>query len=241
MIAIPREFLLRVAVVRADGWDGGRLWRAATPGDRRDALARPWARRMRFLLGRALIRHLLPVPGWRIAADASGRPRLAAPGWDVSFSHSGRFVAVAVVRGGAVGVDVEAKRPRPNAQAVAEAYFSKPECRAVRRGGGDALLAFWTMREAVGKGCGAGLSAALGLDGGPLAKGRGRVRFVAASGRDWIVGHRDLGGCHLAVAWAPPTGGSQGLLLRQAAAAISGASDRVSSRGSPRGCRPPPP
>jgi len=225
MITIPRELLLRVMVSTSDSWNGDDLWQSARPEDRDAAFEKPPAKRTLFLLGRRLARRLLPVPEWRIDTDAAGRPCVAEPGWDVSFSHSGRWVAVAVGRGGAVGVDVEAKRSMPNARAIATAYFSREECRQVARDGSDALLAFWTMREAVGKGCGLGLSAALSLDGRQLADGRGATQAVAATGRNWIVGHRDLGPCHVAVAWTPPVAGTYYLrnaaLLRRVSISLS--------------------
>lgn len=190
MICLPP--LLSVAYKPSTGPGGNRPdgWGAAS---RRELSSRHC---------RDLGRGLLPPGCWQFGAEPSGRPLVVdgegAPGPDVSFSHSGDWAAAAISFHGRVGIDLEVPRPGRRYLAIAEAYLSEAERRAVAAEGEAALLAFWTMREAVAKLGGGGLAEALSLDGTGLAEGRnGTCRSDS-----WVLAHRDFGPIHMAVAWA---------------------------------------
>jgi phosphopantetheinyl transferase len=165
--------------------------------------ARSDLRRRQSVQARILARDLLPPGDWRITADGDGRPVILdsddRPGPDLSISHSGRWVAAALADQGRIGVDLEVPRPGRDILGIAERYFSQAECRVVAAEGEPALLAFWTMREAIAKALGGGLAQALALDGTGLVGGRnGSCREDDL----WAVAHQDCGDVHLAVAWS---------------------------------------
>lgn len=103
--------------------------------------------------------------------DPRGRPQLDHAGWDCNWSHSGDWLAVALVRDGRVGVDIERIHARPRALEIARRYFHPREADALARcepdARSDAFLRLWCAKEAVLKAHGHGL--AFGLD---------RLRFV---------------------------------------------------------------
>lgn len=152
---------------------------------------------------RALARSLLPPGRWDIAGGGQARPRVTSPDGlpcpDISLSHSGGWAAAALAENGRIGIDLEVPRRHRNYAAMAEAYFSPEEIRAVARDGEDAFLAFWTLREAVAKLGDDGLAAALALEGGIILGGRNGL----CGNGIWVASHRKLGNAHLALAWAP--------------------------------------
>ena len=103
-------------------------------------------------------------------AEAAGKPFVAAParsGIEFSFSDSGDLALLAVGRSGALGVDVESRRPLSDLAGVAERFFAADECAALlalpesaREAG---FYRLWTRKEAYIKALGSGL-------GHPLAK-----------------------------------------------------------------------
>lgn len=134
--------------------------------------------KLRFLTGRTLIRAVagrsLGIEPEQVVLDSScyscgkphGKPRVvagpdlpAAP--EVSVSHSGSLVALAVVGGAPVGVDVEQIRAAEVTE-LARATFSEREHAAFaalpdndRQG---AFFAYWSRKEAVVKAVGKGMS-----------------------------------------------------------------------------------
>jgi 4'-phosphopantetheinyl transferase len=134
--------------------------------------------KLRFLTGRTLIRAVvgrrLDVEPERVVLDSScyscgkphGKPRVvagpslpAAP--EVSISHSGSLVALAVVAGAPVGVDVEQIRDAEVTE-LARVAFSERERTAFealpaneRQG---AFFTYWARKEAVVKATGKGMS-----------------------------------------------------------------------------------
>ena len=100
-----------------------------------------------------------------------GRPRLPAGddggGVRFSVSHSGDWIAVAVVRDALVGVDVERVSPGLEVDGVAAQALAEDEREALdrlppwdrRRG----LLAYWTRKEALLKATGDGLRVPMNL------------------------------------------------------------------------------
>lgn len=135
------------------------------------------AERLRFVLGRALVRRVLgsylDVAPQDVVVSRRchhcgcerGKPRVTAIGRAPSFSlsHSGRWVGVAVANAD-VGLDIEAVRPGLDGPELASTVLSPGE-RAVfdRTPPGDrpvAFLRYWTRKEAILKATGHGLSVA---------------------------------------------------------------------------------
>ncbi len=130
--------------------------------------------KLRFLTGRTLIRAIagraLGVEPEAVVLDSScygcgkphGKPRVVADGApEMSISHSGSLVALAVVDGAPVGVDVEQLRGAEVGE-LARITFSADE-RSVfdavpendRQG---AFFTYWARKEAVVKATGKGMS-----------------------------------------------------------------------------------
>jgi 4'-phosphopantetheinyl transferase len=142
-----------------------------------DELERAW--RFRFqrdrdylIVRRALLRILLarylrtsPSAIYLTYTD-EGKPQLGPPlckaGLHFSVSHSRGIAMYALTQGRAVGVDIEAVRPVPEAEQVAHVSFSPTEGDAFRALPPDeALTGFfncWTAKEAIVKALGKGLS-----------------------------------------------------------------------------------
>jgi 4'-phosphopantetheinyl transferase len=104
----------------------------------------------------------------RIARTGGGKPYLERPaGSDVRFSvsHSGELAVIAVARGRAVGVDVQAAREVPRAQAIADRRFMPSEATRLRALPGRERRALfhrlWVRKEAYLKATGAGLAGSL--------------------------------------------------------------------------------
>ena len=131
--------------------------------------------RRRFTVARAALRrHLaarLGVPPQTIdfAYGPHGKPCLAGShaGADLCFnvSHCNDFAALAFAAGRDIGVDIEAMRPVPDAEAITGSFASAAERRAweslaegqKRRG----FFNWWTRKEAFVKARGGGLSLSL--------------------------------------------------------------------------------
>lgn len=134
-------------------------WGDYCRGQSAEALVRPW-------LAATLRR---PDTEIALARDARGRPQLQVqgqPGLDANWSHSGDALLVALGDGVAVGVDIEWLRPRPQAMALAQRFFTAGEATALAKRAPDAAEAafvqLWCAKEAVLKAHGHGLS--FGLD-----------------------------------------------------------------------------
>ena len=156
-------------------------------------------------LARQTARLLLPPGAWTFESEDSGRPRIMSPDGqpcpDLSISHSGPWVAVALTHWGRLGVDVEVPKQRRDAKALAEAYLSPAELRAVTEDGEPALLAFWTMREAMAKLSHGGLAEALALDGARFAEARNANCSGRQNGLPWVLAHRETACFHISIAW----------------------------------------
>jgi 4'-phosphopantetheinyl transferase len=130
--------------------------------------------KLRFLTGRTLIRAIagrrLSVEPERVVLDAScyecgkphGKPRVVAENPpEVSISHSGSLVALAVVAGAPVGIDVEQIRAA-EVDELARMVISAPE-RADFAALADndrqaGFFTYWSRKEAVVKAAGKGMS-----------------------------------------------------------------------------------
>lgn len=129
---------------------------------------------LRFLTGRALIRTIagqrLGIEPEAVVLDSScydcgkphGKPRVVADGApSVSISHSGSRVALAVIDGPPVGVDVEQVRDA-EVDELARIAFSPDERAAFdalpAAGRRSAFFTYWSRKEAVVKATGKGMS-----------------------------------------------------------------------------------
>jgi 4'-phosphopantetheinyl transferase len=131
--------------------------------------------KLRFLTGRTLIRAIagrrLDVEPERVALDAScyecgkphGKPRVVAspnpP--EVSISHSGSLVALAVVAGAPVGIDVEQIRAAEVgdlARMVISAAERADFAALAENDRQSGFFTYWSRKEAVVKAAGKGMS-----------------------------------------------------------------------------------
>jgi 4'-phosphopantetheinyl transferase len=151
------------------------------------ARARRWrgAGEAEFALGRALLRHLLSryapqAPAeWQFATGPHGKPELAGTQSDLQFnlSHSGDWLALALSRQTAVGVDVQIIDRDRSVGRLARRYFPAEEVAELEALQGDAFTVrfyeLWALKEALTKARGASLPGTLGatalsLQGGKL-------------------------------------------------------------------------
>lgn len=120
----------------------------------------------RFVSCRAWLRCILgkrlQAPPERIvfANGPYGKPGIEGK-WEFNISHSGDWAVCAVAEDLPVGIDIEACRMAPDAEALARQFFSPEDWRQIRFGG-EALLAqrfltVWTRKEAFVKATGVGL------------------------------------------------------------------------------------
>ena len=97
---------------------------------------------------------------------SNGKPALAqrpgAADWRFNVSHSGEMAVYAFSRGHEVGIDVEAIRQVPDADAIVSGFFSRREQEAyLALDPGEKMRGFfncWTRKEAFVKALGGGLS-----------------------------------------------------------------------------------
>lgn len=155
--------------------------------------------RRRFVVARCMLRLILASCAGRDPRDLAfepgpnGKPRLKGEppaGLHFNVAHSGDIVAMAVVRGREVGVDVEVIRcPVPEMDAVRH-YLSAREQAVIDALAGDmqarAFYRLWSRKEALLKATGEGLG---GLDRGlDLSSGSDFSRHGTA----WHVADLDL-------------------------------------------------
>jgi len=189
---------------------------AATDRDRSDVAGyrRP-QRRRQALAARATLRCLLAettgIDGadWTLARRPTGGLAALAPGGrrgpEVSLAHAGDWVACALAPQGTIGVDIEMPRPGRSVVAIAESVLSAAERAAVMAEGEAALLACWTLREAIGKALGEGVGAGFGVGGDIVLAARDTVCSVPVGRGTWVLGQRRFGAGSLAVAWLRPS------------------------------------
>jgi 4'-phosphopantetheinyl transferase len=131
--------------------------------------------RRRFIVARARLRQLLAArlstrPQLvELVYGEHGKPALAPQSgdtdWRFSVSHSDELAVFAFTRGQDVGIDIEAMREVPDADAIVFGFFSPRERQAyLALGPEQKTLGFyngWTRKEALLKALGRGLSGAL--------------------------------------------------------------------------------
>ena len=152
---------------------------------------------------RLILAHALGVAAEALAfaTGPAGKPELAgahAGALQFNLSHSGSRALVGVSPKAAIGVDVEALRPIPDALRIARAHFARAEAEALAalppEAVGAAFTGLWTRKEAVVKALGAGLS--LPLDRLALTLPPAPPRLVAIAGDDpeaWSLHHLEPG------------------------------------------------
>ncbi|TXI48911.1 MAG: 4'-phosphopantetheinyl transferase superfamily protein [Lysobacter sp.] len=138
--------------------------------------------RRRYLVTRALVRTVLsryaPLApeAWRFAKNDYGRPEIApdiliahpqAADLRFNVSHTRGLIALAVVRGREIGVDVEHLRVRAVSLGIADRFFAPDEVVALAQvpehAQQERFFEYWTFKESYIKARGMGLS--LPLDG----------------------------------------------------------------------------
>lgn len=131
--------------------------------------------RRRFIVTRACLRALLaracdePAKAIRFAYAQHGKPSLAArtgaPAVHFSVSHSADVALIALTRGTALGVDLEAVRPLPDLLDIASRFFTPTETETIMTVPPEerelAFFLCWTRKEAFSKALGDGLTLAL--------------------------------------------------------------------------------
>jgi 4'-phosphopantetheinyl transferase len=157
--------------------------------------------RRRSIVGRAVLRHLLSRHSgvdpkeFRFELRENGKPFLPQSDIQFNVSHSGDVIAIALAAN-EVGVDIEAKHPIPEIAAIAARFFSKDEAERVSAAtdATDEFFRIWTMKEAIVKAEGQGLS--LPLDCFTVPSSAPAPRPVLLIGRpitaDWFVAETEV-------------------------------------------------
>lgn len=154
------------------------------------------ADRLAFAAAHALARTALSHAAgeartWRLRADDLGKPELDPPCGNpplrFSLSHTRGMVACAIARL-PIGIDVESVGRGTPFAAVAQRYFATEECQELDRAPSTArrqiFFRFWTLKEALAKAVGRGLS--LPFRDYPFRLDPPRLRASAAApGEDW--------------------------------------------------------
>jgi hypothetical protein len=159
-----------------------------------------------ILLGRLLLRAALDRAGrdlglGAVTLSAQGRPELPAGYGDVSIAHADGFVVCVWSGEGRIGIDVEPHRTLDPAEYEAVLSPGERGFIAAAPDQSHALLRAWTLKEAIAKAAGPGMSAATLPDlAGP--------RPVAYDGRHWHLRHLDHAGFALALAFDRPQPGA---------------------------------
>jgi phosphopantetheinyl transferase len=146
----------------------------------------------RHRLGRALALHLLgrATSGlWTIGTTEGGKPVAEGGGVErhISISHTGSFVAAAVSAIGPIGIDIERQDAARDVVRLATAAFGRAEAKMVEIQGVMAFYRIWTLREAISKATGEGLSQAVDrIDRVPAQMPDG---VWAVSRDNWLIAH----------------------------------------------------
>ena len=129
--------------------------------------------RRRYLVTRALVRTVLSryvqvdAAAWRFAANAYGRPEIAAPEshaarLSFNLSHTHSVILLGVARDRAIGVDVENIHERTAPIEIADRFFAPDEVAALAAVSPDRqqerFFDCWTLKESYIKARGIGLS-----------------------------------------------------------------------------------
>jgi 4'-phosphopantetheinyl transferase len=218
LVAGSREVHLHLLTFASLRASADELTAALGPDERLRACGfRSAARRERFCAARGALRRLIalhvnaPAESLAFAYGPHGKPSLRGHELAFSVSHAGDHLAIALARGGSVGVDVECAERAPrgdHALRMAARFFTPVEYAKLASlppaGRGRAFLRCWTQKEAYVKALGDGL--ALGLDEFEVAVLPGEPCGLLAARRPseltrWRFFETDAtGGVHAAVA-----------------------------------------
>lgn len=170
--------------------------------------------RRSYIAAHALLRAELskragrPPQDWRFGATKLGKPYLLDAAHDLRFSltHTRGMVAVALAEGLEIGVDVEPSDRRAESMKLAARFFAPEEVALLAAVEGDArretFFAIWTLKEAVVKATGQGLSRA--LDSFAISLDPPRVTMRDGSSMAWRVAHWRRECFHFALAAQGP-------------------------------------
>jgi 4'-phosphopantetheinyl transferase len=117
-----------------------------------------------FALAHALLRHALALHGEaapRFSKGRHGKPELDPPqALRFNLTHTKGFCACALVRGHAVGLDAEAVDRRVDRDAIARYGFAEAEAALLAASDNlpETFFALWTLKEAIVKALGDGLT-----------------------------------------------------------------------------------
>lgn len=145
---------------------------------------------------------------WRFAATKLGKPYLLDGPRDFRFSlsHTRGMAAVAVAESVEIGVDVEPSDRRAESMKLAQRFFAPEEVALLAAVEGEArrdlFFAIWTLKEAVVKAMGQGLSRA--LDSFSVTPDPPRVTMLDGSAVEWSAAHWRSGSFHFALAGQGP-------------------------------------
>jgi 4'-phosphopantetheinyl transferase len=120
-----------------------------------------------------------------------GKPYLAQGNIQFSLSHSGHWGVLAVSDGNAVGIDIEVVQSKRNILRIAQHYYAPAELTQLlalpAREQQDYFYRLWTLKEALFKALGSGISAGLDKAAFELKGGSITVRIdpLLEAGADW--------------------------------------------------------
>jgi 4'-phosphopantetheinyl transferase len=127
--------------------------------------------RCRFVVSRGTLRVLLGFyldqepAQLRFRYDTWGKPTLEDKKIQFNLSHSEDIILYAITKGVRIGIDVEKIRPMPDADAIAQRFFSQREGSLLQslplEQREEAFFHCWTRKEAFLKAVGKGLAGAL--------------------------------------------------------------------------------
>ncbi|MGJ8639254.1 MAG: 4'-phosphopantetheinyl transferase family protein [Opitutaceae bacterium] len=133
--------------------------------------------REHYLLAHYMLRTIIEfycgseVAGREFVTNSYGKPSIGNSVFEFNLSHSGEYAVVACSMKIPLGVDVEKKRSDFDYLEVGEHFFTYEECCHIRSSDDseDTFFRYWTIKEAIVKAIGQGLSVglnsiSLGLD-----------------------------------------------------------------------------
>ena len=152
--------------------------------------------RQRFIVGRATLRNILArylnIEAKQLRFDYSsrGKPSLALSDVEFNLSHSQALAIYAFTRDRRIGIDLEYLRSMPDADQIAQRFFSSREYQAIaslkENQQQQAFFQAWTAKEAYLKATGDGLAGS--LDGVEVALTPGKpVKIVSIKGNKEAV------------------------------------------------------
>ena len=120
----------------------------------------------RWLLRKVLGQYLQQAPASLVfSRREKGKPYIANNPLNFNLSHSGHWALLALARDMELGVDIEQSRDSRDLLGIAENYYHPDEYAQLRQQQGDEQIRFfyqlWTLKEALLKALGVGISAGL--------------------------------------------------------------------------------